>query len=156
MVLWRIKSKIFTIVFKSAGKNNLKIKEKREFLRKIGFSTKSNLVLDVNLKWMTVVTWNFHWSFIWAFSIQDKFSKYFHLFWAVCGHKQFSIFFSFCFYKCQLKFICWIQMLENVIQSSYHIVTMTFKKYQKSLVTVFFYKHLKFKFWQKTEKKHEN
>jgi len=32
--------------------------------------------------------------------------------------------------------MCWVQKIENLIQGAYYIVTVTFEKYQETLVTI--------------------
>ncbi|KAF0748526.1 Uncharacterized protein FWK35_00022438 [Aphis craccivora] len=53
-VLWGVKSKKFPIVFKSAGKNQKKITEKREFLRKTSFQPNRFFYMVLIQKLITV------------------------------------------------------------------------------------------------------
>ena len=54
MLLWGVKSKHFTVVYKSAVKNKRKIKENGNFYTKSVFEK-----IGVTLEQMTVGTWNF-------------------------------------------------------------------------------------------------
>jgi len=54
----RVQNLKFSVIFKSAGENKKKNKEKQDFLRKM--STKPVLVFGVTLKKITVDTCNFH------------------------------------------------------------------------------------------------
>jgi len=72
-----------SIVFKSARKNHIKIKEKREFLRKIGLWQNQILVFGVTLKQMNVIHEFFTGCLYLHFLCTIKFSKYFYFFLTV-------------------------------------------------------------------------